>query len=262
MLIKRFLNMLWIIMVILFGVTACVPAAESEVNVVVPSSATEAALESEVSAMVPSSVTETTSTQVQGSGEGIIVDITPMTDTELANQPPGQSEPGAGAANNGSQVDPEEQVGQLQPGTTIVYSDSTYKFKVNYPTDFVFRTQPVEKLNQLNPIPAASFIFMDPITAASDLGDLEPADLEIRVYVVGPVMSLDAWLTSNGLLSADGSVPSQPFQTANVSGVEVCTSTMIAPGCSYFVLGGDWVYQLRPATLEGEAIADTLTLIP
>jgi hypothetical protein len=64
------------------------------------------------------------------------------------------------------------------------------------------------------------------------------------------------------LLPADGTVPLKPFQTANVSGVQVCASTMIAPGCSYFVLGSGWVYQLTPATLEGETMVRSFMLIP
>ena len=35
---------------------------------------------------------------------------------------------------------------------------------------------------------------------------------------------------------------------------------MIAPGCSYFVLGNGWVYQLTPASVEGERIVRTFTL--
>jgi len=140
------------------------------------------------------------------------------------------------------------------------YADSTYTFRVQYPGDFVFRTQSAEKVGQLTPRPTASFIFMNPVTAASDLGELEPADLEIRVYEVGQIASLENWLTSNTLLSAGDTV--QPFQAANVSGVEVCASTMLAPGCSYFVLGRDKIYQLTPATQEGDAIIDTFALLP
>ena len=110
---------------------------------------------------------------------------------------------------------------------------------------------------------------MNPVTASSEIVDLEPADLEIRVYAAGgiPVQGgasadLDSWLTSNGLLPADGSLQPKPFQTENVSGVEVCASTMIAPGCSYYFTGSGWVYQLTPATLQGEAMVKTFRLIP
>ncbi|MBM4467452.1 MAG: hypothetical protein FJ014_18165 [Chloroflexi bacterium] len=244
MLVKRFLNMLCITIVSLLGATACTPDMQSEAGAVVPPSATA-----------------TASNQVQSHGEGVVVDVTPMSDTELAVQSPGQSEPGAGAASGESQAEPEAQGGQPQPGTMVVYADSTFKFSVGYPADFVFHTQPAEKLAQFDPMPAASFIFMNPVTASSDVADLEPADLEIRVYVAGQIASLDSWLTSNGLLPADGTVPLKPFQTANVSGVQVCASTMIAPGCSYFILGNGLVYQLTPATLEGETMVRSFMLI-
>jgi hypothetical protein len=120
--------------------------------------------------------------------------------------------------------------------------------------------QPAEHLAQFTPMPSAALRVMSPVIAASDLGDREPADLEIRVYEVGQIASLERWLTSNGLLSAGDTV--QPFQAANVSGVEVCASTMLAPGCSYFVLGSTWIYQLTPATQEGEAMMDTFMLLP
>jgi hypothetical protein len=245
MLVKRFLNMLCITIVSLLGAAACMPDIQSEVG-----------------AAVPSSATATASNQVQSHGEGVVVDVTPMSDTELAVQPPGQSEPGAGTASGGSQAEPEAQGGQPQPVTRVAYADSTYKFSVDYPADFLFRTQPAEKLAQLNPMPVTSFTFMNPVTASSDVADLEPADLEIRVYVAGQIASLDSWLTSKGLLPADGTAPLKPFQTANVSGVQVCASTMIAPGCSYFVLGSGWVYQLTPATLEGETMVRSFMLIP
>lgn len=140
-----------------------------------------------------------------------------------------------------------------------MYADSTYKFSVKYPPDFTFRALPAEKLADLKPTPAASFIFMNPTAAASQTPD-EPADLEIRVYAAGQATSLESWLTSNGLLPADGSVPLKPFQAANATGAEVCSSTMIAPGCSYFVIGNGQVYQLIPVSLAGESMAKTFTL--
>jgi hypothetical protein len=149
---------------------------------------------------------------------------------------------------------------QIPLETMGVYTDNTYAFSVAYPDTFVARMQPAEQLAQFTPMPSAALRVMSPVVAASDLGDREPADLEIRVYKVGQIASLERWLTSNGLLSAGDTV--QPFQAATVSGVEVCASTMLAPGCSYFVLGGGRIYQLTPATQEGEAMMDTFTLLP
>ena len=192
----------------------------------------------------------------------VMPDVTPIPDREQTAQPPGQSEPGAAATSEGAIEDPEEQTQQPEPGTGKVYADNTYKFSVAYPHDFAFHTQPVEKLAALEPKPAAAFVFMNPVSAASDVAEFEPADLEIRTYMAGQSASLEAWLALNGLVPADGSVPGKPFRKAHVSGVEVCASTMIAPGCSYFVRGSAWVYQLIPATLEGEAMLDTFMLIP
>jgi hypothetical protein len=190
-----------------------------------------------------------------------------MSEEELAAEPPSQSGPGAGAGGEGSQAGPGELVEPQPLGNTVVYTDETYNFSVAYPADFVFQTQPAEKLAQLKPTPAASFTFMNPVTASSDIVELEPADLEIRVHSAGEIQvqdssGVESWLTSNGLLPADGSVQPTPFQTDHVSGVKVCASTMIAPGCSYFVTGSGWFYQLIPVTLEGEAMVNTFTLIP
>jgi hypothetical protein len=189
-----------------------------------------------------------------------------MSAEELAAQPPSQSEPGAGAGSEGSQAEPGEQVEPQQQGPVLVYTDDTYQFSVAYPANFVFKTQPTEKLAQLKPTPAAIFTIMNPVTASSDIVELEPADLEIRVHNAGQIQvqdssGVESWLTSNGLIPADGSVKPTPFQTDHVSGVKVCASTMIAPGCSYFVTGQGWIYQLIPVTLEGEAVVNTFTLI-
>jgi hypothetical protein len=35
---------------------------------------------------------------------------------------------------------------------------------------------------------------------------------------------------------------------------------MIGPGCSYFVMGNGFIYQLTPATLEGDVMAQTFTV--
>lgn len=245
MLLKRFHIMLGVTLISLLVAVACAPV-----------------LESEGGAQVQSSAEESASNQVQSDDGGQVVEVTPMSETEMAAQPEGQSEPGAGAPNEESQEEPGAQGGQPQPGTMVVYTDDMYKFSISYPADFVLRTQPDDKLAPLQPKPVDSFILMNPVTASSDIVDHEPADLEIRVHDVGQIPSLENWLTSNGVLPTDGAVPVKPFQTNNVSGVEICASTLIAPGCSYYVLGNGWIYQLTPATVEGEMMVDTFMLIP
>lgn len=89
---------------------------------------------------------------------------------------------------------------------------------------------------------------------------LSPQTLRFRVYVMQRPDTLEAWLTSNRLLPTDGSIQPKPFQKGSVSGFEVCASTMIAPGCSYFVTGNGRVYQFIPLSLAGEAIIETVKL--
>lgn len=240
MLVRRSLITLWAAAVCFLGTTACgAPDRQSETGAGVPAAATA-------------------TSGAQSSAEGVVIDVTPMSATELAAQPIGQSEPGAGAVSGEPQAEPST---QPVSGTMLDYTDSTYTFRVAYPAGFVFRTQPAEKLAQLEPKPAAAFVFLNSTAVASDIPDQEPADLEIRVYATGRVASLESWLTANGLLPADGSAPPKPFQTANVSGVQVCAATMIAPGCSHFVLGSGRVYQLIPASVAGETMIQTFKML-
>jgi hypothetical protein len=177
-----------------------------------------------------------------------------------SNQP-GSNEPGAaegsGEAGPGTQVVPTPS--ETPSGTWLIYTDSIYKFSVLYPPDFVSRTLSAEKLTELNPKPAAVFTFMNPTTASSNVPD-ELADLEIRVYNPAGVTSLDQWLNSFGLTLRSGSP--QPFSTSNVSGVKVCSSTLVVPPCRYFVIGNSWVYQLTPITLDGETMLKSFKLVP
>jgi hypothetical protein len=134
------------------------------------------------------------------------------------------------------------------------YIERTYGFSIGYPKGFVVQPQDVSKLTQFSPTPVASIYFMNPTMAKGALAGIEPPDLELRVYQAGAVNSLKSWLTSVGLLN-DGT--SQPYGNANVSGLKVCQSTLIAPGCSVYVLRGGRVYQLTPNSREGEAILET-----
>jgi hypothetical protein len=115
---------------------------------------------------------------------------------------------------------------------------------------------------QLQPLPVAALVFLSQEKVASDVAELEPPDLEIRVYDAKGTASLENWLTWAGLLPKEGGVSSKPFQTSHVSGLQLCVSTMIFPGCSNFVLGKDRVYQLITSSQVGEEMVGTFTLIP
>lgn len=221
-----------------------------------PSGEAEAAAAETASAEEEPAPDEATSAdQAQSSEEDTVVDVTPMSEEEPA--PPGASEPGA--AEGDAQDEPPGETVQPVPGDLTVYSDSTYGFSVAYPSDYAFLTVSDEKLAPLDPRPVAAFAVMNPVLASSDIVELEPADLEIRVHPAEGAASLEEWLGARGYLG-DASLPAQPFQGNNVSGLEVCAATMIAPGCSYFVLGNGWVYQMVPASIEGETIMRSFAL--
>jgi hypothetical protein len=235
----------------LLGVTGCAPNVGVESGTTVTSS--DAVTGSDE---VTESDDVTGTTQVE-SNTGQVTQTNSVEST-------GPSESGAGAASEESQpeADVEEAEGSEQVAEMTEYVDSTYHFAVSYPSDFVLSNLSAEELSQLIPTPDASVTFMNPETATSDIVELEPADLEIRVYSAGEADSLESWLTVNGLLAEDGSVQPESFQTPSVSGLKVCASTMIFPGCSNFVLGNGFVYQLIPVTVEGEAMIETFTLAP
>lgn len=231
--LARHLVIVLLATVVLLLAAACAPAAPAPVATATPSPAMDSS-----------------TNQPQSGG---VVDATPVDDADLTAQPPGQSQPG-GAAGGGSQG------GQLMPGTGVVYLSEAYQFQVEHPAGFVVATLPADRLAQLVPKPVASITFMNPVTAASDVADLEPADLEVRVYPVDQGASLEGWLASSGLLAELGGAPLEPFQTPNLSGVKGCPASMLTPSCSHFFLGRGWAYQLLPATVEGESMVQTFRL--
>jgi hypothetical protein len=168
-----------------------------------------------------------------------------------------QTEPqaGADAPPSGTEESPPR-----SPSGSAIFSDTTYGFTLVHPADFVVFTATAEQLAQAMPTPVAGYRFMNPRTAASDIVELEPADLEVRIYAAPAGVALEQWLIQNSLLPADGSVAPTPFQVGSVQGAQVCPSTMLAPGCFYFVLDGGWIYQLTPATPEGEVMLQTFAL--
>lgn len=142
------------------------------------------------------------------------------------------------------------------------YVDTTSGFHISYPQGFVIKPQDVSKLAQFTPTPITSIFFMNPTMAKGDLAGIEPPDLEVRVYPGGAGHSLEDWLDSVALASVEHGAVAQPYQNGRVSGLKVCQATMIAPGCSVYVLRGDRVYQLTPMSVEGEVMIETFALLP
>lgn len=179
----------------------------------------------------------------QVADEGL-VEVTAQPEAQLT---PGQSEPGADAIDT---------VSPLPPATdSAVYTDDQYKFALDYPADFTLRVQSAEQLANLNPAPTAAWMFISP-------EGLEPPALEVRVYAGRGATSLEAALKEVGLVTPESAALLQPFQTPHIIGAQLCTATLMGPGCAYFIVGKDWVYQLIPAALEGEAMVKTFRLVP
>lgn len=145
------------------------------------------------------------------------------------------------------------------PASWSTYTDPAYGFSIGYPKDFVVRSQDVSKFARFRPAPLASLFFMNPTMAAGGLAGIEPPDLEVRVYRA-EADSLESWLVSVGFASAESIAAAQPSRNAGVSGLRVCQTTMIAPGCSVYLLHGGRVYQLTPISLEGEAMIETFAI--
>jgi len=277
-------------------ISACAPAAGDEPAVTVaPAAGSEAVQPALKPATAPASSAETimnettdpgnaNPTAVPAGSAGSVVETTPLSEAELAAQPPGQSEAGAGsvvettplseaelAAQPPGQSDAGAGEGQPAPddpgattpeswGPPTVFSNDTYQFSLTYPADFVQASQPFMRVLELGQAPAASFPFMNPHTAAADAPEYELADFEVRVYPAQAGTPLEAWLQASTLLQS-ARTPT-PFQTEYASGLEVCLATMQFPDCTYFVAGEGWFYQLIPVTLEGQAMLESFRLTP
>jgi hypothetical protein len=188
----------------------------------------------------------------------------PSSDVGHMNPSEGQSEPGSGdvseLAETGKHMPNPSSQGH--PVLWMTYLDPTYGFRIDYPNRFVVQPQNVAKLAKFTPTPITSIFFMNPIMASGSLAGIEPPDLELRVYHVDEVDSLESWLVSAGVASPDSGIIARPYRQAVVTGLEICQSTMIAPGCSVYFLRGNHVYQLTAMSQEGEAMIKTFTLAP
>ncbi len=143
----------------------------------------------------------------------------------------------------------------------LTYSDSTYKFEVQYPSNFTFRTMTSAQLAAIYPQPANGFVVLSPMKVSSDIAALEPPDLDIRVYPAAGVTSLDKFVPTISV--PGGMLPTEPYTTdRGTSGLRACTRLMVAPNCSYLFLSNGFIYQLTPSSQEGEQMAKTFQLLP
>lgn len=138
------------------------------------------------------------------------------------------------------------------------YSDTHRQFRINYPREFVFRQRKATELDEFVPTPETVIYFMSPSMASGDLAGIEPPDLEIRIYPVNiSGYSLEQWLRATGFAYGKSGTTVRRFQSTHVDGLEVCSTTMIAPGCSMYVMGINLIFQLTPASEIGQMILET-----
>jgi hypothetical protein len=265
---KRIFQTMLALSLLLLGMVACAP--ESELSLPAEGDANTTAGEPP-DAMNTAATTETTTvgetaletTTQDNPTQDMIVDVTPMSEEELANQPPGTAPGGAGGSEPGGGSD-------SYPGTVDeavinreawpAYTDSTYNFTVGHPADFVVRPLDSAKLAELTPAPSAVIRFMSPGIANSAVGDLDIPELNLQLYPAPQGESLESWMAANGLMPEGDMV--EPYQNAAVTGVKVCLNTLLAPNCSIFVMGNSWVYRLTPLGPVGEAMVESFALTP
>src|SRR5690349_6584207 len=75
---------------------------------------------------------------VSGTAQGQVVEETPMSEAELTAQPTGQTEPGAGTPGVGATNEPGTvESGTVEPGQPTAYVNDEFKFRVDYPNNYV-----------------------------------------------------------------------------------------------------------------------------
>jgi len=247
-----------LVMLVAFAVVGCSPSGGE------PSAAESAG--GAVNPIASNSAAATDATASPGAlapaGQGQAVDVTPMSEAELAAQPTGQAPGGTGddgsGSEDGGQAGPDVPEAS-NPAGWVVYTDATHGYSVAHPTDFIVREADPARLAGLVPLPAASVYFMNPTTAESALAGTDAPDLEVRIHETGAVASVTDWLAAAGV-GTDQMVSSTTLNA--LPGAQVCASTMIVPQCSTFVAGNDRVYQLRALNQEGEMMAQSFSLVP
>ncbi|CRI65337.1 exported hypothetical protein [Thiocapsa sp. KS1] len=142
-----------------------------------------------------------------------------------------------------------------------MFVDSVYGFTIEYEQGFVVRSQAVSRSGPDATDLLASFHVMNPTMASGDLAGIEPPDLEIRIYDAGAAPTLKEWLVSAQFVSPQNERFGDSARIEHVEGLKVCQSTMVAPGCSTFVLYRGRVYQLTPASLAGESVMATFAFL-
>ena len=258
---SRYLTLVCVLMLTLAAV-ACSPGGGQEAPV-----SGQTALEGTTGpALAPVAGTDTAGQTAPIAGTlatpppaGQVVEATPLSEDELAAQPPGQTEGGAAQGDDAQSAPGGEGDEGGAAAESQVYSDDAYGFSLVAPANFVVQAADPARVAGLVPAPDAAIYFMEPGLVESALAGTDAPNLEVRVFETGPV-ALSDWLAAAGLGADRTQTPTA--LGSGLSGVEVCGSTMIVPNCSLFIAGGQRVYQLRALDQAGEAMAQSFAVAP
>jgi len=133
----------------------------------------------------------------------------------------------------------------LSPPGTIpagwqTYSDSKYRFAVQYPTDYGVVPEKTAPPGDV----ASRVRFQDKQLLSTEFADLEPARFTVEVFAARPA-ALSAWLRSNNRLPPAATTTPVALAGAR-EGLRVQQPQQLAPNDFYYFAAGDYVYALTP----------------
>jgi len=126
-----------------------------------------------------------------------------------------------------------------------VYRNEKFGFEIQYPSVYVVVQAP--KSSESLPLrPLAQVLFQDRQLAQGRTADLEPPQFSVRVFDNSSQMPIEKWLRTHNLVADEAGWEIEPYSLSGVSGVQVCTQSLLAPRCSIYLPKGNYVYELTP----------------
>jgi hypothetical protein len=173
---------------------------------------------------------------------------------------------------NGISISPEgesagvgEEAGPVQPGATapaqgptgwVLYENPAFNFMLWRPADLVVISQPFPADIQPQPVGEALFQFAH--LAESELADLNPPALTIRIYQNETGQSVPDWLLQNKFVSEGQAKDLKKEPIAGETGYLHCPAAHDATGCSLYFSHKGYIYLLAPYNGDPIAIFRTL----
>ena len=152
--------------------------------------------------------------------------------------------------------------GHMDTQNWINYIDPKKQFWLSYPSDFIAHERNSNELLKFKPTPERAVYFMNPHMASGQLAGIEPADLELKIYrMIQSHSSLRDGLRNSGLVPEMDDAVIKNFQTKHINGLEVCASTMVAPGCSIYTLHTHFIFQLTPGSQAGQIMMENFEFL-